>query len=164
MLEAVPCFLERRVCKLAWTPSGVECAVACSAVWAHEGCAAGRGAACRVAARCSSVGETSGAMWEPVVQVRERRRRARKRRGRCATGSWTGASDSALSLRGPKDTACARNAGRGRSAWLQKNCAPHSHDNSVPSMRHRVRTSLDRSRTLVPSAASAQVHSRPKRA
>ena len=32
-----------------------------------------------------------------MVQVRERRRCARKRRGRCATGSWTGASDPAFS-------------------------------------------------------------------
>ena len=97
MLEAAPCFLERRVCKPAWTPSGVERAVARSAVWAHEGYGAGRGAAWRARARCQCVGETTGAIWEPMVQVRERRICARKRRGWRATGSWTGASNSALS-------------------------------------------------------------------
>ena len=96
-LEAVPCFLERRVCKPAWTPSGVERAVACSAGWAHEGCGAGRGAAWRARARCQSVAETIGATWEPTVHVRERRTCARKRRGRCAAGPWTGVSDSAFS-------------------------------------------------------------------
>ena len=66
-------------------------------MWADEGHGAGRGAAWRVRARCQSVGEETGAIWDPMVQVRERTKSERKRRGGRATGSWTGASDSAFS-------------------------------------------------------------------